>query len=55
MTKLYVLVSAALLVALLFGSMVFAEGGAQLVDVSWNSLPTLNWTAGSPSWTGCGC
>ena len=52
MTKIYVLVSAALLVALLFGSMIFTEAGAQLVDVSWNSLPTLNWTAGGGTWGG---
>lgn len=52
MTKLYVMISAALLVAMLFGSMIFAEGGAQLVDVSWNSLPTLNWTAGGNAWDG---
>jgi hypothetical protein len=51
MTKIYLLVSLALLVAVLFGAMVFADGGMQLVDVSWNSLPTLNWTATS-TWNG---
>ncbi len=52
MTKVYVLVSLALLVAVLFGAVAFTDAGMQLADVSWNSLPTLNWTAGSPSWTG---
>jgi hypothetical protein len=51
MTKIYLLVSLALLVAVLFGAMVFADGGMQLVDVSWNSLPTLNWTANG-NWAG---
>ncbi|MCB0063551.1 MAG: hypothetical protein KDE19_15620 [Caldilineaceae bacterium] len=50
MTKTYLLVSFALLVAVLFAAMMFADGGSQLADVSWNSLPTLHWTAGSPTW-----
>jgi len=55
MTKIYLVLSAALLVAMLFGSMIFAQS-AELASVSWNSLPTLNWTAGSPSWNGgCNC
>lgn len=52
MTKIYLIVSLALLAAVLFGAMIFADGGAQLVDVSWNSLPTLHWTAGSGLYTG---
>jgi hypothetical protein len=52
MTKVYVVISAALLVAMLFGSMIFAEGGAKLTNVSWNSLPTLNWTADGKAWNG---
>lgn len=51
MTKIYLVLSAALLVAMLFGSMIFAEG-MQLADVSWNSLPTLNWVAGGGEWHG---
>lgn len=45
MTKAYVIISLALLVAILFGAMAFADGGLQLADVSWNSMPTFNWTA----------
>lgn len=45
MTKIYLLVSLALLVAVIVGALVFADAGLQLVDVSWNSLPTLHWTA----------
>lgn len=52
MTKIYLVLSAALLVAMLFGSMIVADGGMQLADVSWNSLPTLNWTAGGHAWGG---
>jgi hypothetical protein len=52
MTKIYLLVSLALLVAVLFGAMIVAQGDLQLVDVSWNSLPTLNWTAGHGSYSG---
>lgn len=51
MTKTYLLVSLALLVAVLFGAMIMAHGGVQLADVSWNSLPTLHWTAGG-TWQG---
>jgi len=51
MTKVYLLVSLALLAAVLFGATIFADGGLQLVDVSWNSLPTLNWMAES-TWFG---
>lgn len=49
MTKVYVIVSLALLVALIVGAMAFADGGLQLADVSWNSMPTLNWMAGPGS------
>ncbi|MEZ4682451.1 MAG: hypothetical protein R2932_50420 [Caldilineaceae bacterium] len=38
--------------ALIFGAAVFADGGMQLADVSWNSLPTMHWTAAGPSWGG---
>ena len=52
MTKIYLLVSLALLAAVIFGATLFADGGSQLVDVSWNSLPTLHWTAGGQTWNG---
>lgn len=52
MTKAYVIVSLALLVAILFGAMVFTDAGMQLADVSWNSLPSF-FTAGQ-TWTGGG-
>lgn len=52
MTKVYLLVSLALLLAVIFGAMVFTDAGMQLVDVSWNSLPTLNWTATGQAWGG---
>ncbi len=54
MTKAYLLISLALLVAILFGAMMFTDVGMQLADVSWNSLPTFNWTAGGSggAWTG---
>lgn len=45
MTKTYMIVSLALLIVVLFAAVAFADGGLQLADVSWNSLPTLNWTA----------
>lgn len=51
MTKVYLLVSLALLVAVLFCAMIFTDAGLQLADVSWNSLPTLNWTA-TGTWQG---
>ncbi len=51
MTKIYLIVSLALLAAVLFGATIFADGGSKLVDVSWNSLPTLHWTADG-TWKG---
>ena len=52
MTKAYLLVSLALLIAVLFGALIFADAGLQLADVSWNSLQTFHWTAGGQTWTG---
>lgn len=46
MTKTYLLVSLAILAVVVLSAMVFADAGLQLADVSWNSLPTLDWTAG---------
>mgnify|MGYP001363877259 CR=1 FL=1 len=48
MTKLYLLVSLALLVAIIVGALVFADAGLHLVDVSWNS----HWMAGPNTWSG---
>ena len=48
MTKIYLIVSLILLAAVLFGATIFADGGLQLVDVSWNS----HWMAGPTAWGG---